>query len=169
MRIPYGTAFGVKHLIDVLLGNATPQISRFKHDKVSTFGIGAEYSQRQWHSIYRQLIAANLLTVDMSGFGSVRLTEKSAPILRGEQTIALRKDPEVTKKKAKSAAKRELKIPLCQMIDLWAALKSKRMELAREQGVPPYIIFHDSSLIEIHQNKPRSLDEFAQISGVGRE
>jgi ATP-dependent DNA helicase RecQ len=163
-----GQRFGVKHLVDVLLGKASPQIQRFNHDKVSTYGIGQAYSQLQWQSIYRQLVAANLLAIDMSGYGSLRLTDKSLPLLRGECTIALRKDPEISKKKAKAASKRELRgdSPLPQDI-LWQALKNKRLELAREQGVPPYVIFHDSSLIEIHARKPKTLNEFAEISGVG--
>lgn len=164
-----GQRFGVKHLIDVLLGKMTPQVERFNHDKVSTFGIGQAYTQSQWQSIYRQLVAANLLTVDMAGFGSVLLTSTSMSILRGEQTIALRKDSEVVRTKSKkSSPKRDSKISTPAPKDtLWQSLKNKRLELAREQGVPPYVIFHDSSLIEIHEKKPRTLSEFATISGVG--
>lgn len=160
-----GQMFGVKYLIDVLMGKVTPQIQRFNHEKVSTFGIGSAYTQMQWQSIYRQLVAANFITVDMSGFGSFKLTEKSYPLLRGELTIALRKDPE---KQKKSSLKRERKNTTSPGDSLWSALKNKRLELAKEQGVPPYIIFHDSSLIEIHEKKPRTLDEFARISGVGQ-
>jgi ATP-dependent DNA helicase RecQ len=162
-----GQLFGVKHLVDVLLGKKTAQVERFKHDRVSTFGIGVAYSQQQWQSIYRQLVAANLLAVDMSGFGSLRLTEKSTPILRGELTIAFRNDPEKASKKSKSAAKRENKNMMTPQDSLWQALKSRRLELAHEQGVPPYVIFHDSTLIEIHMKKPTNLSEFATISGVG--
>jgi len=162
-----GQRFGVKHLIDVLLGKLSPQVERFHHDKVSTFGIGQAYSQQQWQSIYRQLIAANLLFVDFSHFGSLKLTEKSAAILRGEETIALRHDPEKkrTKKSSKRSQEETRAIP---QDELWQALKTKRLELARSQGVPPYVIFHDSSLIEIHQQKPRTLNEFAGITGVGQ-
>jgi len=163
-----GQRFGVKHLIDVLMGKATPQIQRFNHESVSTFGIGQDHTQAQWHSIYRQLIAANLLTSDMQGYGSLLLTEKSHPILRGEQTIAFRKDTEKPKKKSKAASEAKEKLDLPAHDELWQALKNKRLELAKAQGVPPYIIFHDSSLIEIHQKKPQTLDEFATISGVGQ-
>lgn len=163
-----GQRFGVKHLIDVLLGKITPQVQRFYHHKVSTFGIGQAHSQLQWQSIYRQLVAANFLTLDMSGYGSLRLTEKSLPLLRGEHTIALRSDPEPTKKKSKTATKRDKKPSPTAGDTLWQALKNKRLELARDQGVPPYVIFHDSSLIEIHDKKPQTLREFATISGVGK-
>lgn len=162
-----GQRFGVKHLIDVLLGKSTPAIERFRHDKVSTFGIGQEYSQTQWQSIYRQLAAANLLKVDMTAFGGLQLTEKSWPILRGEQTIALRKDLMLSKKKSKiTAHKREsFDVPTD---EFWQALKMKRLELAKAQGVPPYVIFHDSTLREIHKYKPKNRVEFASISGVGQ-
>lgn len=160
-----GQRFGVKHLIDVLLGKITPQVQRFNHQRVSTFGIGQAHSQLQWQSIYRQLVAANFLTSDMSGYGSLRLTEKSVPLLRGEHSIALRNDPEPKKKKAKT--KMEKKVGPGVVDTLWQALKNKRLELAREQGVPPYVIFHDSSLIEMHSKKPQTLTEFATISGVG--
>lgn len=163
-----GQIFGVKHLTDVLLGKVTPQVQRFNHEKVSTFGIGQAHSQQQWQSIYRQLVAANLLTVDMSGYGGLRLTEKSFPLLRGEHTIALRNDPEITKKKSRKSLKREQSVSPESGDILWRALKNKRLELAREQGVPPYVIFHDSSLIEMHDKKPRNLNEFAEITGVGQ-
>jgi ATP-dependent DNA helicase RecQ len=163
-----GQRFGVKHLIDVLLGKMTPQIQRHQHDKVSTFNIGQAYNQSQWQSIYRQLIAANLLAIDLNGYGTLKLTQQSYPLLRGECTIALRMDPEKPKTKSKNVKKIEHKPSATPADSLWQALKSKRLELAREQNVPPYIIFHDSSLMEIHSQKPTSLAEFAKISGVGQ-
>jgi ATP-dependent DNA helicase RecQ len=161
-----GQRFGVKHLIDVLLGKLTPQVQRCRHESVSTFGIGHAYSSFQWQSIYRQLVAAELINVDMTGFGTLKLTAKSKPVLRGEQTIALRKDVEAVNKKSKVNNKKGQNKPVED--SLWQALKTRRLELARDQGVPPYVIFHDSSLIEIHQKKPRTLHEFATISGVGQ-
>ena len=162
-----GQMFGVKHLIDVLLGKITQQVERFSHDKVSTFGIGKEYTNAQWSSIYRQLVAANLLKADIGGFGSLKLTRESQAVLRGETTIALRQDVEIKKKKNKSLTPRvETAAPL-DGDPLWQALKNKRLELAREQGVPPYIIFHDRTLIEIHDKEPLNLVDFATISGVG--
>jgi ATP-dependent DNA helicase RecQ len=163
-----GQRFGMKNLIDVLLGKPTDQVLRFNHDKISTFGIGKDFTLAQWQSIYRQLVAANMISVDVAGFGSFRLTDTSLPLLRGEQTIALRKDAEKLPKKKKVIIKggsvKELVIPKDQF---WQALKYKRLELAKLQNVPPYIIFHDSTLIEIHQHKPKSLAEFGKISGVG--
>jgi ATP-dependent DNA helicase RecQ len=162
-----GQRFGVKHLVDVLLGRVTAQIQKFNHDKVSTFGIGKEHSQQLWQSIYRQLVAANLLKVDIDGFGSLHLTEKSLPVLRGEQGIAFRYDAERSPKKSTMTLKKEQKNGPVTQDALWFALKNKRLELAKEQNVPPYIIFHDSTLVEIHDVKPQSLHEFASITGVG--
>lgn len=164
-----GQRFGVKYLIDVLLGKITPQMQRFRHERASTFGIGQSYSQKQWQSIYRQLVAANLLTVDMAGYGGLQLTEKSRPLLRGEMRIALRKEAEKPAKKDRTSLEdspvvRRAQVPAD---ELWLALKRKRQELAREQGVPPYVIFHDSSLMDIHDRKPRTLHEFAHVFGVG--
>lgn len=161
-----GQRFGVKYLIDILLGKQTPQIERFDHMTLSTFGIGQEFNQVQWQSIYRQLIAADLLTIDMSGYGTLKLTEKSRPILRGEQTIAFRKDIENSGKKSKKTGKNKIQSAIPND-ELWLALKSKRLELAQELGVPPYIIFHDSSLVEIHSRRPSTLEDFATIPGVG--
>lgn len=163
-----GQRFGVKHLVDVLLGKTTSQIQRFNHDTISTFGIGHMYTQLQWQSIYRQLIAAKLLDVDIGLYGSLRFTEKSLPLLRGESTIALRIEPEKTKKKIKKATDFEKAFEINPEDTLWQALKNKRLELAREQGVPPYVIFHDSSLKEMHAKKPKTLNEFGDISGVGQ-
>ena len=162
-----GQRFGVKHLIDVLLGKSTPQVERFNHHQVSTFGIGHQHTQQQWQSIYRQLVAADLLTIDMSGFGSLRLTQKSGVILRGEQTIAFRQDPIVIKTKDKTTAKSKTKSTQLPDDALWQTLKETRLSLAKEQGVPPYVIFHDSSLREMHHKKPQTLEAFASISGVG--
>lgn len=163
-----GQRFGVKHLIDVLLGKMTPQIQRFDHDKVSTYGIGQEYTASQWQSIYRQLIAASLLTVDMEGYGGLRLSAKCGAILRGEDTIFLRHDPEKSKKKTKASLTTDVKQKPEVDDPLWQSLKATRLELARKQDVPPYIIFHDTSLQDIYEKKPATLDEFALIFGVGK-
>jgi len=163
-----GQRFGVKHLVDVLIGNMTPQIQRFRHDQVSTYAIGKDYNQTQWQSIYRQLVAADLLTIDIAGFGGLQLNEKSLPLLRGEQTIAFRQDPAPRKKLSATAKSKQQKSNPHAQDTLWQILKNKRLELARQQNVPPYVIFHDSTLLEIHEKQPISLEQFASISGVGK-
>jgi len=165
-----GQRFGVGHLIDVLMGKATPQVERFNHDKVSTFGIGKTLNQAQWSGVYRQLIAAGMLEADMAAYGGLKLTEAARPVLKGEQEVWLRRDPEPEKRMSKAERSARAKEAFAGANDdpLWQALKAKRLELAREQGVPPYVIFHDSTLLEIHNRKPQTLDEMGQISGIGQ-
>lgn len=165
-----GQRFGVGHLIDVLTGKVTAQVERFNHDKVSTFGIGKTLNQNQWSGVYRQLIAAGLLEADMAAYGGLKLTEAARPVLKGEQEVWLRRDAEPEKKlsKAERSARAKEAFEGANDDPLWQALKAKRLELAREQGVPPYVIFHDSTLLEIHNRKPQTLDEMGQISGIGQ-
>ncbi|MFQ6403697.1 DNA helicase RecQ [Methylophilus sp. 'Pure River'] len=165
-----GQRFGVGHLIDVLIGKLTPQVERFGHDKVSTFGIGKSLNQAQWSGVYRQLIAAGMLEADMAAYGGLKLTEAARPVLKGEQEVWLRRDAEPEKRMSKAERSARAKEAFAGANDdpLWQALKAKRLELAREQGVPPYVIFHDSTLLEIHNRKPQTLDEMGQISGIGQ-
>ena len=165
-----GQRFGVGHLIDVLMGKSTPQVERFNHDKVSTFGIGKTLNQAQWSGVYRQLIAAGMLEADMAAYGGLKLTEAARPVLKGEQEVWLRRDAEPEKRMSKAERSARAKEAFAGANDdpLWQALKAKRLELAREQGVPPYVIFHDSTLLEIHNRKPQTLDEMGQISGIGQ-
>ena len=166
-----GQRFGVGHLIDVLLGKTTDKVEQFRHQQLTTFGIGKELIQAQWSSVYRQLVAAGLLTVDMEAYGGLRLTEQARPVLRGEQEVWLRRDAPPTPRKPskveRSARTREAFVGANEN-PLWLALKAKRMELAREQGVPPYVIFHDSTLLEILNQRPVTLTELGKISGVGQ-
>jgi ATP-dependent DNA helicase RecQ len=166
-----GQRFGVVHLIDVLLGKETAKIEQFRHQQLSTFGIGKELAQAQWSSVYRQLVAAGLLNVDMEGYGGLRLAEAARPVLRGEQEVWLRRDAAPVKRKPDKAGRdshlREAAAGANED-PLWQALKAKRLELAREQGVPPYVIFHDSTLLEILNRKPQALDEMGRITGVGQ-
>ncbi len=166
-----GQRFGVGHLIDVLLGKETAKVEQFRHQQLSTFGIGKELAQAQWSSVYRQLVAAGLLNVDMEAYGGLKITEAARPVLRGEQSVWLRRDVAPAKRKTskveRGARVREAYTGANED-PLWLALKARRMELAREQGVPPYVIFHDSTLLEILNRKPQTLDEMGQISGVGQ-
>ena len=166
-----GQRFGVAHLIDVLLGKLTPKIEQFNHQQLSTFGIGKELAQQQWSSVYRQLVAAGFISVDMEAYGGLKLTETSRPVLRGEQEVWLRRDAEPAKRTSSKAERSSrLREAFAGANDdpLWQALKAKRMELAREQGVPPYVIFHDSTLLEMLNRKPQSLTDMGLISGVGQ-
>ncbi len=165
-----GQRFGAGHLIDVLMGKNSAQIERFEHHKLSTYGIGKEISQAQWSSVYRQLTAAGLLEVDIAAYGGLRLTDAARPVLKGEQEIWLRRDAEPEKRASKAERASRAKEAFAGANDdpLWLALKAKRMELAKEQGVPPYVIFHDSTLLEILNQKPQTIDAMGRISGIGQ-
>ncbi len=166
-----GQRFGVVHLIDVLLGKLTPKVEQFNHQQLSTFGIGKDLAQTQWSSVYRQLAAAGFINVDIEGYGGLKLAEAARPVLRGEQEVWLRRDAEPAKRKTSKAERgSRLREAFAGANEdpLWQALKAKRTELAREQGVPPYVIFHDSTLLEILNQRPRTTAEFSQISGVGQ-
>ncbi|MDD2834406.1 MAG: DNA helicase RecQ [Methylotenera sp.] len=167
-----GQRFGVVHLIDILLGKKTPKVEQFKHDKLSTFAIGKALSQHQWSSVFRQLVAGGLLETELEAFGGLRLSEAARPVLRGEQEVWMRHEPETDKQRNMSKAERghRVKEAYADVAEdpLWLALKAKRMELAKEQGVPPYVIFHDSTLLEILHRRPGDLNALASISGIGQ-
>lgn len=166
-----GQRFGVVHLIDVLLGKNTPKVEQFGHEQLSTFGIGKVLSQQQWSSVFRQLVSGGFLETDMEAYGGIKLTEAARPVLRSEIEVWLRRDEDSSKRKVSKVQRgASVKEGYEEVSDdpVWHALKAKRMELAREQGVPPYVIFHDSTLLEILNRRPASLSEMGSITGVGQ-
>ncbi|HEY3300570.1 MAG TPA: DNA helicase RecQ [Methylophilaceae bacterium] len=165
-----GQRFGTGHLIDVLTGKSTVQIDRFQHKSLSTYGIGQALNQAQWSSVYRQLTAAGFLETDIEAYGGLRLTDAARPILKGEQEVWLRRDVAPEKRASTAERASRSKEAYAGVADdpLWQALKTKRMQLAKEQGVPPYVIFHDSTLLEILNQKPQTLDQMGRISGIGQ-
>ncbi|MFM2434400.1 MAG: hypothetical protein RL063_379 [Pseudomonadota bacterium] len=166
-----GQRFGVVHLIDVLLGKVTPRVAQFSHQALSTFGIGKELSQQQWSSVFRQMVAGGFLEADIEAYGGLKLTALSRPVLRSETEVWLRRDNEVVKRKVTKVGRgsnaKEAYVAVSED-PLWYLLKDKRTELARQQGVPPYLIFHDSTLLEILNRQPKTLNEMSLISGVGQ-
>ena len=165
-----GQRFGVVHLIDVLMGKTNAKVSQFNHQTLSVFGVGQAITSQQWSSIFRQLVAGGFLESDIAAFGGLKLTEAARPVLKNESEVWLRRDVEVAKKISKAQRSSNVKVAYDGLNDdpLWLALKAKRLALAREQGVPPYVIFHDSTLLEILNNRPQSLLELSRITGVGR-
>jgi len=165
-----GQRFGTGHLIDVLTGKSTTQVERFQHKSLSTYGIGKALNQAQWSSVYRQLTAAGFLETDIEAYGGLRLTDTARPILKGEQEVWLRRDvaPEKLASTAERASRSKEAYAGVADDPLWQALKAKRMQLAKEQGVPPYVIFHDSTLLEILNQKPQTLDQMGKITGIGQ-
>ncbi len=158
-----GQRFGVAHLVDVLRGDATAKVEQWNHQQLSTFGVGADLDAAQWRSVFRQLVARGYLRVDVEGFGALQLTEKCRPLLRGEETITLRRDVKETITK-KPRGDRKIKDD---DKALWEALRDCRKQLADEQGVPPYVIFHDATLMEMLHYRPLAAKKLLQLNGVG--
>ncbi len=158
-----GQRFGAAYLTDVLLGKKDERISRFDHDKLQVYGLGTAHDENTWRSVFRQLIARSLLTTDMQRRGGLRLTEPSRAVLVGEEQLFFRVDEKPVKQKktrsSQSVAPEDN--------NLWEELRITRSDIAKEQGVPAYVIFHDATLMQMVENKPRSLDAMASISGVG--
>ncbi|MCU5781523.1 ATP-dependent DNA helicase RecQ [Alcanivorax balearicus MACL04] len=159
-----GQRFGVNHLVDVLTGNRSDKVASAGHDHVSTWNIGGELSANQWRAIYRQLVALGLLAVDAAGYGALQLTETCRPYLRGERSLQLRKDVA----RAQTRSRRAERVPVTDAErPLWEALRACRKQLAEEAGVPPYVIFHDATLLDMMAIHPTSLRDIASVSGVG--
>ena len=158
-----GQRFGVNHLVDVLRGSEGERILQYDHQKLPTWGVGKDLDNNQWRSVFRQLVARGYLRVDMERFGALCLEEKCRALLRGDEAIQLRKDA------PRKAAKQQTRNVLPDDIDvaLWEALREQRRTLAEDQGVPPYVIFHDRTLQEMCVNMPRSPQEFGRLTGVG--
>ena len=165
-----GQRFGVTHLVDILRGAGNERISQLGHDKLSTYGIGADLDARQWKGVFRQLVAMGLLEVDIEGHGSLRLTDASRPVLKGEQSVALREESTRTRERERGSRRSAgpAAAPLSAAgLPLFEALRALRASLAREQSVPAYVIFHDATLRAIAERRPESLGELGNISGVG--
>ncbi len=164
-----GQRFGAGHLIDVLMGKVTDRMKSLGHDQLKTFGIGKDFDDKRWRSVFRQLVATGLLKVDVTGYGALLLNESSRPILRGEQTIFFRQEVEVEKKKvAKTRSKVPLDLPENRQA-LLDALRGLRRKLAEEQGVPSFVIFHDSTMMQLVMQWPQNREQLAQISGIGAQ
>jgi ATP-dependent DNA helicase RecQ len=166
-----GERFGVGYLVDVLLGETDERISSFGHDQISTYGIGKELGRSEWQGIYRQLVALHLLTPD-GEYGGLRITPQGLAFLKNKTPLHLRQQAA----RPKSRRRDRTRVAAASALDvennpdhaLFAALKAKRLELARAQNVPPYVIFHDRVLLELAARKPATLAAMSQVSGVGQ-
>jgi ATP-dependent DNA helicase RecQ len=165
-----GQRFGAHHLVDVLVGNATERIRHFGHDRIKTFGIGTELDRSGWLSVIRQLLGQGHLMPDPDGHGGLTLAPSAADVLRGARELRFRAEPHGERRTGrKTPAKRAAGIALDPAAEaLWAALRAWRLEEARRQELPPYVIFHDATLIEVARRRPLSLDALADIPGIGR-
>ena len=161
-----GQRFGLGHVADVLRGKDTDKVQQFQHQHLSTFGIGEERSLKQWKSIARQLIAQGFIRVNQERYGALELTEKSRPLLKGEIKLFLREDMLSAKPEKKSKRNKYGNVSE-QDREVWEALRECRKKLAEEQGVPPYHIFHDATLMEMMEYRPQNNAELLTLNGVG--
>ena len=163
-----GQRFGVGQVIDVLRGADTAKVRQHGHDRLSTFGIGQDLSVAQWRSVVRQLMVQGFLIADPERFGALRLTSSSRTLLRGEQTLRLREEDTARRRRgAASARPTEADDRAAQDDPLWDALRALRTDIAAEQGVPPYVVFHDATLRDMVRRRPTSADDLLDVSGVG--
>jgi ATP-dependent DNA helicase RecQ len=159
--------FGAQHIIDILLGKRNARVVQQGHDSISTFGIGGELGEQEWRGVVRQLLAQGLLGVNSDGYGTLVLTEASASVLDGSRRVSLRREPERQAKAPKKTAIAAT-VPL-EAAPLFEKLREWRAGVAKEQGVPAYIIFGDATLRGIALSRPSTLDGLAAISGVGEK
>ena len=162
-----GERFGQAYIADVLLGVENERIAQFGHDRISTFGIGTEHDNRTWRAILRQLIALRLIDVDLAGHGGLSIAPAGRDFLRDKPTLMLRVPAAPRARRGKVARSAAQSAVAEADRDLFEALRRKRTEMARAQNVPPYVIFHDRTLIELAAAKPSSRAEMANVPGVG--
>ncbi|MBL1293275.1 MAG: DNA helicase RecQ [Thiotrichales bacterium] len=158
--------FGVNYIIDILMAKEDARIQQNGHDKLSTFGIGKEFTATEWRSIFRQLIALAYVEIDVDRYGALRLTEKCRPVLRGEQKLDLRKQ---AKEEKTTKVKGQKTVIRPQDQSLWEALRALRLSLSEKLGVPPYVIFHDATLQAMLKERPSNNRALLSISGVGEQ
>jgi len=160
-----GQRFGVNYLIDVLRGKDSERIRQFGHDKQSTFGIGADVDATQWRTLFRQLIAKGLLSVDVGGHGSLTITESARTILKGERQLELRQVKRGAASKS-SRARRKVEQVAAADRPLWEKLRTLRKSLS--EGKPAYVVFSDSTLVDMVEQRPNTLEAMSAVSGVGK-
>jgi ATP-dependent DNA helicase RecQ len=163
-----GQRFGAVHLTDVLIGKSTPAVLSFRHDRLKTFGVGSDLSVSQWRSVLRQLLAAGLLEARLGDRAGFRLTPASWAVLKGDRSVQLRKDPPGGRKRTGNRRQHSGQERLdADQRRLMERLKRLRLELAQESGVPPYVVFHDKTLLEMALVRPTDRPGLLAISGIG--
>lgn len=162
--------FGSGYVIDILLGKDSERIQNFGHHSLSTYGIGKEHTQKEWQSLIRQVVARNFLYVDMDAHGGLKITNQGMAFLKSKDTIQLRLEPKTAHSSSKSFNKTDPAISLDSAEDqaLFAELKALRLSIAKENNIPPYVVFHDKTLIDMAKNKPATLEAMSSVPGVGQ-
>ena len=168
-----GVSFGAGHVMDIVRGKPTEKVRQYGHETLSTFGVGATFSEVQLRGVLRQLIAMSALAVDAEAFNTLQLTEASRAVLRGEKSVSLRESvsgrPERNPDRA-ARLRSVVKAPITLDSDgllRYAALKTWRAEVAKAHNLPAYVIFHDATLAAIAQSAPQSLEDLRGVSGMG--
>jgi ATP-dependent DNA helicase RecQ len=164
-----GERFGTEHLANVLIGDDTDAILKFSHDRLPTFGVGKEYGKQEWRSIFRQLHGAGVIALDITGYGTWKVTDSGRRVLKGAEKITLRKDTLKPGRKTARAASNAAALAAGEASDtlLFEALRRRRSELAKEQRVAAYVVFADKTLIDMVRRKPKTASEMAGVHGVG--
>ncbi|MFZ3129159.1 MAG: RecQ family ATP-dependent DNA helicase, partial [Rhodoferax sp.] len=167
-----GMAFGAGHVMDIVRGKTTDKVTQYGHQALSTFGVGAGFTELQLRGVLRQLIAMGAVAVDAQAFNTLQLTEQSRPVLKGEVSVQLRESVSTpTERKRRSGAgSAAIKAPIAldgAGLERYAALKAWRAEVAKEHNLPAYVIFHDATLAAIAKRAPQTLDDLQGISGIG--
>ena len=165
LRLSHRPALRRGHVVDVLRGSSNEKVQKFRHHTLSTFGIGKEFNEQQWRSVFRQLVVRGFLRSDPERFGGLVLTPESRPLLRGDVTLNLREDAQ---KKTRSRPSRVAVTLEIEDEEMFESLKALRAEIASEAGVPPYVVFHDATLVEMIQRRPATTGELLEISGIGQ-
>jgi ATP-dependent DNA helicase RecQ len=156
--------YGAGHVIDILRGEMTERVRSMGHHRLPTFGVGKDTPKEDWQSVLRQLVAFGHVRVDVAGHGSLLLGPEVRPVLRGEERLLMRKDPQSRKPRT---AERRTVLDSPEEETLFQALRARRLDLAKDQGVPPYVIFHDATLVEIARAQPRDLPAMGRLPGIG--
>ncbi|OGA05294.1 MAG: ATP-dependent DNA helicase RecQ [Betaproteobacteria bacterium RIFCSPLOWO2_02_FULL_62_17] len=172
-----GQRFGAAHVIDVLRGKQTDKVAQWGHASLSTFGIGADEDETTWRAVFRQLVAQGLLSVDHDSFGALKPTDASRAVLKGEQRVSFRRAPEKKARRERAAlrawsgsAPGSASGPSALDSaghELWEKLRAWRAGVARQSGVPAYVVFHDATLAEIARARPQSEEALGRVAGVG--
>jgi ATP-dependent DNA helicase RecQ len=167
-----GERFGTEHLVNILLGEETDAVRNFRHNALPTFGVGKEFTRNDWRSIFRQLYAAGLLSLDITGYGRWTVPPEGWAVLRGKAKVELRKDAVTAPRAGKKAERKAAAAAMLGGADsadhaLFEALRACRSALAKAQAVPAYVILPDRSLLEMARRKPATLQEMGSIHGVG--
>ena len=168
-----GQRFGAQHLVDILTGEKTEKVERFRHDQLPTFGVGTELDVRRWRGVFRQLVARGFLVTDSEGHNTLALTERATPVLKGAEKVEFRFEQEPAKKTKKGRATKGRPVATSggdsAESELFERLRALRMALAKAAGVPPYVVFHDATLREMALLKPTTLGQLAQLPGIGEK